>query len=121
KLGFEDISNWADELGPVSRKPLPSQSFEEGNLAALEETDPKLQPPKVSPDVLEAEPAAPLEPVIAALAKAPAPAPPAKSPPKAAPESAPVVSPPPKKGSTAVVALLVLVALAAGIWVGLHK
>jgi eukaryotic-like serine/threonine-protein kinase len=46
--GFEDISNWADELGtaapapPVPSVHPPMQSYEEGNLAALEETDPKM-------------------------------------------------------------------------------
>ncbi len=45
--GFEDIGSWADELGtgapPPSRKALPSSSLEEGNLAALEETDPRMR------------------------------------------------------------------------------
>ena len=49
KLGFEDIGHWADELGPMSRKPLPSSSFEEGNLAALEETDPRMNPARLLP------------------------------------------------------------------------
>jgi serine/threonine-protein kinase len=149
KLAFEDIGNWAAELGPVSRKPFPSAAFEEGNLAALEETDPRMKPlplpleelmPAVAGhDAGPAPPAGrdggpaprtghgggpaaptpgPLEPTIAALAKAAAPA---GGPPKAAAESAALAAPPPaKRGSTVVVALLVAIAVAAGIWVGLH-
>jgi serine/threonine-protein kinase len=48
--GFEDIGSWADELSvpapaPAARKPMPSQTYEEGNLAALEETDPRMRAP----------------------------------------------------------------------------
>ena len=43
--GFEDIGSWAHELSvpaPAPRKMMPSASYEEGNLAALEETDPRM-------------------------------------------------------------------------------
>jgi serine/threonine-protein kinase len=46
--GFEDISNWADELGtaapppPIPSEHPPLHAYEEGNLAALEETNPKM-------------------------------------------------------------------------------
>jgi serine/threonine-protein kinase len=123
KLGFEDISNWADELGPISRKPIPSSPFEVGNLAALEETDPRMHAPKLAEEPAAAAPAAPLEPVIAALAKAhpQAAAPPAESPAVGAPDSVPVALQPARRRSTVVVALLIVIALAAGIWVGLQR
>jgi serine/threonine-protein kinase len=60
KLGFEDIGNWADELGPASVAAKPAQApaaeaavvapaVEMGNLASLEETDPRLRMPAPTP------------------------------------------------------------------------
>jgi eukaryotic-like serine/threonine-protein kinase len=114
--GFEDIGKWADELGPTSRKALPSSSFEEGNLAALEETDPKLHAvikEGRSTDETPAPSPSPLKPPAAV--KAPRAS--EKSAALAIEESAPLAAPSPGKGSTRVVALLALVAaLAVGLW-----
>jgi serine/threonine-protein kinase len=38
KLGFEDIGNWADELGTGASKAEPPPSIEPGDLASLEDT-----------------------------------------------------------------------------------
>jgi serine/threonine-protein kinase len=83
KAGFEDIGNWADELGsssaalPPARKPMPS--MEEGNLAALEETDPKIKMPPLTETpapvvVTPKPPAAKAAPAEKAEAIVPAPA-----------------------------------------------
>jgi serine/threonine-protein kinase len=98
--GFEDIGSWANELsvpapGPAPRKPMPSQTYEEGNLAALEETDPRMRAP-AKPEKTSDAPAAP----------APRPA-----------ELTPVVAR--KSNMTAVMVVVVALAvLAAGAWFG---
>jgi serine/threonine protein kinase len=117
KLGFEDIGSWADELGtggPLSRKPLPSSSFEEGNLAALEETDPRMRPAPVPPE-------SPLPP-----AAKPAPSPSSAPPPAPTEESAELAAAPSgataKKGSSTMVAVLfVVAALAVGLWLAFGR
>ena len=131
KLGFEDIGHWADELGPVSRQPLASSSFEEGNLAALEETDPRIkgarvaaqsQPPKDAETETPApakalEPAnaggTPAPPGIDALAK------------KAQPARATALAeapPAPRRSSAAIIAaVVVLVAGVVGAWMALGR
>jgi eukaryotic-like serine/threonine-protein kinase len=106
KLGFEDIGSWADELGaPPSRKPLASSSFEEGNLAALEETDPRMKPSRI---VSQSDPPpAPQKSEVKAIEKAG---------PPAGEASAAMEKAPQKKGSGAVLAAIVAIvaALAAG-------
>ena len=116
KLGFEDIGSWADELGtaapPASRKPLPSSSIEEGNLAALEETDPRMRPGLAPQSPVP--PAAIEKPVIKGLAAATTDA------------SAPLVAAPPAtraRSSSKLVPLIVvaLAALAVGLWFAFGK
>jgi serine/threonine protein kinase len=97
--GFEDIGSWADELSvpppaPAQRRPMPSHSYEEGNLAALEETDPRMRAP-AKPEKASDAPAA------------------------AAPKPAELTVPAGKKSNmTAVLVVVALAVLAAGAWFG---
>ena len=107
--GFEDIGSWAHELSipapaPPARKAMLSASYEEGNLAALEETDPHLR---------------------AHLAPTPTPAQTTSKPaPAAASNEAALVAPPPrsragdgnKTNLTAVMVVIALAVLVAGAW-----
>jgi serine/threonine-protein kinase len=102
KLGFEDIGNWADELAAPAApaKPaVPAREIEEGNLAALEETDPRLKTPlqkREAPIIKGAE-----------TASSPPPAP------------APAVAASGGKGTmTAVLVAIAVAVLAAGAWFG---
>ncbi len=118
KLGFEDIGSWADELGtgaaPAARKAMPSSALEEGNLAALEETDPSMRT-GLGPEARIA-PAAAEKPVIKGLAGGAAPVTPVKAAEDASASLA-VPEAPSGKGSSRVVAIVVaLVAAAVGLW-----
>ena len=98
KLGFEDIGSWADELAAPASAVAPSHEppVEEGNLAALEETDPRIQapvPPAAEVPVIKSTPAA-IEPAEAAP-------PPAR-----------------KSPTTIIAAVAVLLVLALGAWFG---
>ncbi len=122
KLGFEDIGNWADELGPMSRKPLASSSFEEGNLAALEETDPKmaaLAAVRVSPSSTPPEPLADTPAPAAASSRTKGDASLARA--RANGESAALVPASPRRGTTIVAVVVAIVALAVGAWVALGR
>ena len=96
--GFEDIGSWADELSvpappPPARKPMPSQSYEEGNLAALEETDPRMRAPVRTEKTSDA--------------------------PTTAPKPVELTMPSAKKSNlTAVMVVVALAVLAAGAWFG---
>jgi serine/threonine-protein kinase len=105
KLGFEDIGHWADELaappasaGPASSSPEPA--VEEGNLAALEETDPRMHLP---------------QPAALALEITGTPVPPRV---KAAPMPEPAPAASGKRSMTMVVVLVLAALLAAGAWFG---
>jgi len=104
KLGFEDIGSWADELAAPAapgKAPAPAREIEEGNLAALEETDPRMKSP-----VAQAE-----APVIKGTEAAG----------KLAPAPSPAPAQPAGGGKGTMTAVLVLVAvavLAAGAWFG---
>lgn len=107
KSGFEDIGNWADEL---STHPLSVSGVELGNLAALEETDPKLAiPVKLAP-----------APVIKGLdpAAEPAQAKAEEKPP--APLAGTVKAPPAKPGGggarLALIAVAAIAVILAGAW-----
>jgi serine/threonine protein kinase len=118
--GFENISSWADELdlAPASaarpdpvRSALPSGAFEAGNLAALEETDPKIPAPAHLRAALKEGTEAPAK---AEVVKAPAKAP------KPAAEEA-LAPAPAKKSSGAMVfgILVALIVVAAGVWMAM--
>jgi eukaryotic-like serine/threonine-protein kinase len=119
KLGFEDIGSWADELGtgapPASRKAMPSSSLEEGNLAALEETDPSMRT-GLAPEARIA-PAAVEKPVIKGLAGGAAAVTPA------ADVSTALAAPEPsgKSSSKVVPIVLALVAVVVGLWVAFGR
>ncbi len=113
KLGFEDIGNWADDLAPLSRKALPSSSYEEGNLAALEETDPRIRAARVAPQSPVPPPAAtPAPPAVLAVKEPAKPAPLAT----ASPDDSALAAPSPKKGSPVIIAVVVLIAALVGAW-----
>jgi serine/threonine-protein kinase len=111
KVGFEDIGNWADELGVAAAAPQASskslaKEIEEGNLAALEETDPKLglQLHKIP------EATKPVAIVNAPATKA-------ELSPSAEVDLAEALEPMnAKKTSPALIALVVIAVLAAGAW-----
>jgi len=113
KLGFEDIGSWADELGtgaaPPPRKALPSSILEEGNLAALEETDPSMRtginPESAPPPAAEVE-----KPVIKGLVV------------KTQESALPAAPAPSGKSSSKLVPIvLALVAAAVGLWMAFGR
>jgi serine/threonine protein kinase len=134
KLGFEDIGKWADDLAPLSRQPLPSSSYEEGNLAALEETDPRIRSARVAPQSpLPPPPGGTPTPVAAAAviaATAAVAASAANKPIAAAATSAKEAEPlatvestrvAPRRTGLTVAVLVVLAGLAAAVWLLLGR
>ncbi len=133
KLGFEDIGHWADELGPVSRKPISAPAIEVGNLAALEETDPKMSGMKVQEVArvaasLSADPLVkmggdpphpPARPVVRehGASASPSSAPPARE--SEAPLATTTSSP--RKGTAIVAAIIAIVVAAVGAWLAMGK
>jgi serine/threonine-protein kinase len=118
KLGFEDIGNWADELAAGAPAPasVPHKGItvEEGNLAALEETDPRaggahVVAPKADIVIKEAKPAAPEAPAKKADSE----------PPKATSTAlAPAKS---GSGNTVIFAILGLLVLAVGAYLAFGR
>jgi serine/threonine protein kinase len=125
KLGFEDIGNWADDLAPLSRAAVPSSSYEEGNLAALEETDPRMtarvveespSPPVAATAASVSEPVRRVEPAPP-VAKSAALAPPAA----AKDDSAALAAVSPKKSSPVVFGVLALIVALVGAWLAFGR
>lgn len=99
---FENVGDWASDLEDIAGS-LPPTSFQEGNLAALE--DESTSPPAARPS----NPGAP------AKAAAPPPRPQAPAPSAPAPVSAPIsAKQPPPKGKGGLIALILVVVVAAG-------
>jgi len=127
---FENVQGWADDLGDLGldvSPPAPSDSFELGNLAALEDDPLSGRPRSEYPrGVSSAPPIAPIKPVIV---PAPAPLPRPVAPSAPAPQrAAPIALPddddfelPKSKGKggmIAVIVLLVAIVGAAGAYFG---
>jgi eukaryotic-like serine/threonine-protein kinase len=118
---FENVASWADDLGDLGldtgRNAPSGDSFELGNLAALEDDPLSGRPRSEFPAVGSSRPPMPNRPPVPLAARAPRPAPPvAVTPPAAADAEYPTGKG--KGGTIAAIVLLVAIAGAAGAYFG---
>jgi eukaryotic-like serine/threonine-protein kinase len=116
---FENVQDWAGDLGDLAgysepepqQNQLPSERFELGNLAALEDDSPSAQRERSAAPAESSEPPAPVS--------EPPSMPPASGPSSPRPIAIPVEQKPPSRGGLiALIVVVLIVALVAGAYFG---